>query len=167
MELNTKFDVGRNVYVIRNQSTYKNKLCTMCDGEGSVIAMSPIDNEKRNKIICPECHGRKLVQGDLVNRYSIEETVVTGIKISIREKSGIHISYKVKADNSKGEVSYPEKENMICGTEQEANAICEGLNKESAWHYADNHPKADTDIIVRDKDGKEYDNHRWNEHYYL
>lgn len=39
-------------------------------------------------------------------------------------------------------------------------------NKESVWHGRKEHPKDHKDIIVRDTNGREYDNHYWTGHAY-
>lgn len=38
--------------------------------------------------------------------------------------------------------------------------------EETIWHDRDDYPEVYKDIIVRDADGKEYDNHRWTGHAY-
>lgn len=143
MEIKTKFNVGEKVYVIHDISTYKKSICPTCDGEGSVMICSRLKNITEGKypmILCPHCHGQKMITGEKVNRYTMEETTVKGIKISVTgfkvhdgtktgiTKSKVHATYRVKADNSKGECSYPEHENMIVGSYLEAIDRCEELN---------------------------------------
>lgn len=178
MELSTKFNVGQKVFVIKSQSTHKKVICPMCDGEGYVIVYSPLSNEesKRREFPCPGCHGMKLITGELIDRYIIEETVITGIKISIKGRTnngawmrGIYFAYRVKDDaSSKGESSYPEYTNMIFATEQEANIVCQELNQnqETIWHGLEEHPETYKPIVVREKGGEISDRYFWNGHCY-
>lgn len=40
------------------------------------------------------------------------------------------------------------------------------INIENQWHDRDVRPEEDKDIVVRDIEGTEYDNHYWNGHCY-
>lgn len=169
MELKTKFDVGQKAYVVCNHSTFAQEICSICDGIGTVAMvslLSDIKASRRHTYICPACFGNKFTYSKPVKNYKVEEKLINGIKISIREKSGVHISYKVKSGNSKGESSYPECKNMIFATEQEAVAVCENLNKEYTWYNRNNYPETYRDIIVMDKNGVEHDRHKWTGHAY-
>lgn len=126
MEIKTKFDIGQKVFVIKKDSYHKKVECSMCQGEGCVVVYSVPESHLRTggkgqTIECPVCHGYRVIQGKLIDSYRIEETTVTKIKISVREKSGTHFSYMVKCDNAKGEMTYPEHENLIFATEDEAS----------------------------------------------
>ena len=131
MEIKTKLDIGDKLYIIKEQSAYKKEICPMCDGEGFVYLTSPLNTNKpdwNDKMRCPNCSGNKIVRGDKVSAFSYEEKVIVGFKISVKEKSGVHISYRVKEDNHEGERSYPEYSNMIFTSEEDARAACEYLN---------------------------------------
>lgn len=125
MEIKTKFDIGQKVFVVRKDSFHKKEECPMCQGEGCVAVYSMSENYLRSgkgqTIECPVCHGYRVIQGKLIDSYRAEETTITKIKISVREKLGTHFSYTVKCDNAKGEMSYPDHENMIFATEDEAS----------------------------------------------
>lgn len=120
-------------------STYKKSICPTCDGEGSILICSRLKNIIEGKypmILCPHCNGQKTINGEEVNRYAIEETTIKGIKISVTESKvedgtrrlKIHETYRVNANNSKGECSYPEHKNMIVGSYAEAIDRREELN---------------------------------------
>lgn len=125
MKLETKFEIGQEVYVCKSNSSYEIENCKTCDGVGKV-------NIKGKMYCCPECNGAKFTRTNFVKTYVPEKRTIRKIKISVYETNrdtGINVRYETKTPKN-GNSSIEESKNIIFATLEEAEARCKELNGE-------------------------------------
>lgn len=123
MKIETKFNVGDEVYVCKNNSTYEKEMCKICEGIG-VISIN-------TETFCyPKCHGDKFTNTKRINRFIPEKRTIRKVIVSISNNNGnikIHTRYET---NTKHHGSIAEYKNIIFATKEEAEYCCKGLNGE-------------------------------------
>lgn len=123
MKIETKFNVGDAVYVCRNDSTYEEEQCKICEGTGNVIL-------KGKSFCCPECQGNKFTYTKKVRRFTPEIRTIRKVIVSISNSNGniqVHTRYETKL-NHHGSIA--EYRNIMFATEEEAEYRCKELNGE-------------------------------------
>ena len=122
MQINVKrkFNIGQEVYVIRENTYHINNesKCSICDGIGKIIY-------KGQELRCPECSGKgKILNGiDTASKFSINsQGAITGIRVQYANENSPYIKYKV----NKKFLS----EDILFATQEEAEVRCRELNKE-------------------------------------
>lgn len=127
MQIETRFNVGDEVYVCKNKSKKEKELCKTCDGTGVVTI-------KDKMFDCPECHGKRTIRSKSVKNFVPEKRIITKVTVSITENNGnmqVYRRYDCKAQTNRGETSsIAEYRNIIFTTLEEAEARCKELMEE-------------------------------------
>lgn len=119
----TKFNIGDSVYVVDKHTIRENKECFICNGTGRVQI-------KSKDYVCPECKGRRILSSKLVSAYTVCDAVVTSIKIT-KSSNRVFVGYKCTVDYLNFyKKMFPECDNKIFATKEEAISACEKLNAE-------------------------------------
>lgn len=125
MKIETKFNVGDEVYVCKNNSTYEKETCRVCEGTG-VISI------KAETFCCPKCHGNKFTCTKKINRFLPEKRTIRKVIVSVSENNGnmqAYIRYKTKIHGSRDR-SIADYKNIVFATKEEAEYRCKELNGE-------------------------------------
>lgn len=122
INMETKFDIGQEVYIIRENTYHINNesKCSICEGIGKIVY-------RGQELRCPECSGKgTLLHGvDTVSKFSIDgQGAITGIKVQYANEICPYIKYKI----NKKFLS----EDRLFATQEEAEARCRKLNGEVA-----------------------------------
>lgn len=122
MEIKTKYDVGQNVYVVKNSTKIleKSESCDLCFGDGKIRYGS-------YGLQCPKCNGKgKLIkQRKQVDAWEVmPEQKITAIKISI---TNVGVSVRYKLENINGSVP----EELVFTAEKEAQQFCQDHMQEN------------------------------------
>ena len=124
MQIDTRFNIGDEVYVCKNRSKKEKELCRICDGIGVITI-------KGKTFKCPECHGKKTVHTKSVKSFVPEKRTITKVTVSITENNGnqqIFRKYDCKAQTHREETSsIAEYRNIIFTTLEEAETRCKEL----------------------------------------
>ena len=151
MNINTKFDIGQQVYII-NKETIVNKNCPTCKGTGKVKAKL-LESEEIIECKCSKCNGTGNVHSKKGNKwsskkhYTVAETMYVGTTMIQQEDDIINanyyimgieidetknIRYKLKGISLDGkkEKEYHRslKEDEIFATKEEAEQYCKEFN---------------------------------------
>ena len=119
----TKFNIGDSVYVVDKHTIRENKECFICNGTGRVQI-------KSKDYVCPECKGRGILSSKLVSAYTVCDAVVTSIKIT-KSSNRVCVGYRCSVDYLNFyKKMFPECDNKIFATKEEAISACEKLNAE-------------------------------------
>lgn len=121
MKIETKFNVGDVVYVCKNNSTYEEEQCKICEGTGNVTL-------KGKSFCCPECKGNKFTYTKRVTRFIPEIRTIRKVIVSVSNNNGniqIHTRYETKS-NRHGSIA--EYRNIMFATKEEAEYRCKELN---------------------------------------
>ena len=131
IDVNTKFDVGQEVYII--QKARSKEPCAACNGEGHII----IDG---NKFSCDKCFGTGRLHGKRKIYQLAGKDTITNIKVYnyLLNTGGHH-------NESKTVVKYgfadrnDYTDQKLFATQEEAQARCKELNKEELqkWTKSD------------------------------
>ena len=127
IDVNTKFEVGQNVFLIKKErKVIENKrICKICNGEGHIIYSG-------YTMCCPECNGDKYICTDsqIIDNYSTDKKphAITSIGIKITAK-GSKLIYMI---DGKPYERKKVSENEIFATLEEAQARCDELNEGKA-----------------------------------
>jgi excinuclease UvrABC ATPase subunit len=116
--IETKFDIGDQVYLIRKVKVIN--VCNVCEGKRRI--------EYKDKMMtCPECKGVGTLPSNMeVYVVKDEPLTVKSIRVSISTKCGSNTRrYKVEAMYE----SYVRAEENIYSTKELAQAACDDLNK--------------------------------------
>lgn len=127
MKINTKFNIGDKVYVIRHVENKRLVNCTLCKGSGVVN----IYNAKR-EIECPDCEGvggeYKFVDHKwIMENYFAEEILNIIARVSINNTT--QIDYFLRLIIAGGLINKDRSENDLFPTEKEAQTECDKRNK--------------------------------------
>lgn len=125
MKIETKFNVGDVVHVCKNNSTYEEEQCKICEGTGIIIL-------KGKAFCCPECHGNKFTRTKKITRYIPEHRMIRKIVTSVSENNGniqIYTRYETKTHDNRDK-SVVEYKNIMFATKEEAEYRCKELNGE-------------------------------------
>lgn len=123
MKIETKFNVGDVVYVCKNNSTYEEEQCKICEGTGNVTL-------KGKSFCCPECKGNKFTYTKRVTRFIPEKRTIRKVIVSVSNNNGniqIQTRYETKS-NRHGSIA--EYRNIMFATKEEAEYRCKELNGE-------------------------------------
>ena len=123
MKIETKFNVGDVVYVCKNNSTYEEEQCKICEGTGNVTL-------KGKSFCCPECKGNKFTHTKRVKRFIPEIRTIRKVIVSVSNNNGniqTHTRYETKS-NRHGSIA--EYRNIMFATKEEAEYRCKELNGE-------------------------------------
>lgn len=151
MNINTKFDIGQQVYIIK-KGVIVNKNCPICKGTGTVKAKL-LDSEEIIECKCLKCngtgnvHSKKDFRWSSKEYYDVEETMYVGKTIIKQEGDFVNakyyiteieigkdknIRYKLKGislDGKKEKEYYMSlKEDEIFATKEEAVQYCKEFN---------------------------------------
>lgn len=121
MKIETKFNVGDAVYICKNNSTYEEEQCKICEGTGNVTL-------KGKLFCCPECKGNKFTSTKRVTRFIPKKRTIRKVIVSVSENNGniqIHTRYETKS-NRHGSIA--EYRNIMFATKEEAEYRCKELN---------------------------------------
>lgn len=122
MKVETKFNVGDVVYVCKNNSTYEEEQCKICEGTGSVTI-------KGKSFCCPECKGNKFTYTKMVKRFISEKRTIIKVIVSVSENNGniqIYTRYETKTNNNRNK-SVADYRNIMFATKEEAEERCKEL----------------------------------------
>ncbi len=125
MKIETKFNVGDVVYVCKNNSTYEEEQCKICEGTGVVIL-------KGESFCCPQCKGNKLTRTKKVARFIPVKRTIRKVIVSVSENNGnsqIYTRYETKTHGNRDR-SVAEYKNIMFVTKEEAEYRCKELNGE-------------------------------------
>lgn len=125
MKIETKFNVGDEVYVCRNNSTYEKEPCKICEGTGFISI-------KSETFCCPKCHGDKFTCTKRVNRFLPEKRTIRKVIVSVSENDGTiqtYTSYKTKTHGNRDR-RVADYKNIMFATKEEAVYRCKELNSE-------------------------------------
>jgi len=131
MKIETKFNVGDEVFVCQKHSKCERVTCKICNGKGNVLISGKYFQ-------CPECYGNKITDGEWTTTYTAEKRIIVKIVTSTTNNNGnvqVHIKYIVRENNpnhGKRDRSIAEFRNTIFYTKEEAEARCTELMEESA-----------------------------------
>lgn len=123
MKIETKFNVGDIVYVCKNNSTYEEEPCKICEGTGNVTL-------KGKSFCCPECKGNKFTYTKKVTRFIPEKGTIRKVIVFVSNNNDnirIHTRYETKSSRHG---SIAECRNIIFATKEEAEYRCKELNDE-------------------------------------
>ena len=123
MKIETKFNVGDVVYVCKNNSTYEEERCKICEGTGNVTL-------KGKPFCCPECKGNKFTYTKKVTKFIPEKRTIRKVVVSVSNNNGniqTHTRYETKS-NRHGSIA--EYRNIMFATKEEAEYRCKELNGE-------------------------------------
>ncbi len=129
MKIETKFNVGDEVFVCQKHSKCERVTCKICMGKGNVLI-----NGKYFQ--CPECYGNKITDGEWTTTYTAEKRIIVKVVTSTTNNNGdiqVHIKYIVRENNpnyGKRDRSIAEFRNIIFYTLEEAEYRCKELNGE-------------------------------------
>jgi len=125
MKIETKFNVGDVAYVCKNNSTYEEEQCKICEGTGLITL-------KGKSFCCPECHGNKFTCTKMVNRFVLEKRTIRKVIVSVSENNGtmqIYTRYETKTHGNRDK-SVADYKNIMFATKEEAEYRCKELNGE-------------------------------------
>ena len=81
MKIETKFNLGEEIYQIYYEELNKKAPCTLCDGTGVV----EIIGGKERMLQCPDCYGRKWVfSGNISKGYKVNTRPMTVSNVLVR-----------------------------------------------------------------------------------
>lgn len=125
MKIKTKFNVGDEVYVCKNNSTYEKEPCKICEGIG-VISI------KDETFCCPRCHGDKFTHTKRVKRFIPEKRTIRKVIVSVSENNGnmqIYTRYETKTPHGNRDKSVADYRNIMFLTKEEAENRCKELEQ--------------------------------------
>ncbi len=125
MKIETKFNVGDDVYVCKNNGTHGKEPCKICEGTG-VISI------KDETFCCPKCHGNKFTNTKRINRFIPEKRTIRKVIVSVSENNGnmqMYTRYETKTHGNRDR-SVADYRNIMFTTKEEAVYRCKELNGE-------------------------------------
>jgi hypothetical protein len=138
MHIETKFNFGDGVWLIRSFSRKETRKCSFCDGSGQICG------QNKNWINCPECYGKGIEYSWTPNIWQVDNYLTIGeIQIKTRwEQPGLEpdsMFDNYKAQEEKYEEKYMCLETGIGSgyvhdvsrlflTKEEAQTECNALN---------------------------------------
>ena len=121
LQINNKFEVGQEVYIIQKVRVKED--CPACNGEGHII----IDG---NRFSCVTCYGTGRLHGQKKTHEVIGKKVIIKIKTYTYRNNGVgEMRTEVKYIFENG---YEFTDAKLFLTEGEANAECDRLNNKNA-----------------------------------
>lgn len=118
MQINTKFNIGQELYVCTDIAAKQNQ-CSICHGYGKVTI-------KYESFICPKCQGASAHQQ---KEYKPEKIRIHKIRASASTNNiGVKYSY---FDETGKRRNIAESKNLLFTTQGEAQARCNELNEEN------------------------------------
>ena len=126
LNIDNKFEVGQEVYIIRKERT-KEK-CPACNGDGHIIV-----NE--NRFSCEKCYGRGYLRNTANIAYQIIGKYVVTLVKSITQLQGKKLLPKTVITYNVGNECMTLKEvpeHHLFTTKEEAEARCKELNEKES-----------------------------------
>ena len=118
MQINTRFNIGQELYVCTDIAAKQNQ-CSICHGCGKVTI-------KSESFICPKCQGASAHQP---KEYKPEKIRIHKIRTSASTGGNVSVKYTYFDDMGKKR-NIAESKNLLFAAQEEAETRCNELNKE-------------------------------------